>query len=269
MGSTSVTVLFGLLVLGGAAHAEMTLRSSAGYVPQAAADQKGHDHGRAPVVHIRDGAGAELRLWTPELEVRSMEPGRGDRIVVRPTGVNNYHALVAIREDARLTEVAMRYLYFNGRPAKKMPSALVGEKKAVLEIVPDPLPREHWRYLGGEPARFLVRYRGQPLPDQPVDLYTSNGTLIQGRTGADGGWEVTLPDDFSAVRASRGKNRPGDFVVRVRLEGEGREHRTTLSAAYSVNPSHWQSIGLGALALTGGFFTGLLVLRRTGRGGAA
>jgi hypothetical protein len=263
-----LTILFALLTLGAAAHAEMSLRTSAEYMP-AAAGHQGHGHGRAPVVHIRDGADAVVGLWTPELKVRSIEASGAERITVQPTGMNNYHALVATREGAHLTEVALRYLHFNGRPADKTPSSLVAREKAELEIVPDPLPREHWRYLGGETVRFLVRYRGRPVANHAIDLYTTNGTLIQGRTGANGRWEVPLPDDFAEVRPGRQNNRPGEFVVRTRLDGEARSYRTTLSAAYSVNPSHWQSTGLGALALSGGFLSGLLVLRRAGRGGAA
>lgn len=267
-GTKRLTVLLGLLAFGATAHAELALRTSGEYVP-AAASHKGHGHGRAPVVHIRDGVDAIVGLWTPELQLRPVEPSGGERITVRPTGMNNYHALVATREGAHLTEVALRYLYFNGRPAEKKPGALVAWEKAALEIVPAPLPREHWRYLSGEPVRFLVHYRGRPLANHPIDLYTSNGTLIQGHTGTDGVWEISLPDDFTAVRPGRRKNRPGEFVVRTRFGGEDRDYRTTLSAAYSVNPSHWQSTGLGALALSGGFLSGLLVLRRAGRGGAA
>lgn len=258
-----------MLALAGAVQAEMTFRSGPEYAPHEPVAHKGHGHGRTPVIHLRDGHGAVLRLWTPELEPRPVEAGQPDRIAVRPTGINNYHAIVATREDERVTEVALHYLYFNGRPADKTPSALVGEEKAVLEIVPDPLPREHQRYLSGNPFRFLLRYQGEPLTDHPVSLYTSNGSLVQGRTGPDGRWRVILPDDFTGVRPGRRNNRPGDFVLRTALEREGRVYRTTLNASYSVNPSHWQSGALGGAVLVGGFLTGLVVLRRAGRGGVA
>lgn len=253
----------------GAAGADMTFRAVPEYAPQGPAAHGGHGHGRTPEVHLRDSEGAALLLWTPELESRPAESGQGGRVAVRPTGINSYHALVATREQEGLTEVALHYLYFNGRPADKTPSALVQKEKAVLEIVPDPLPREHWRYLSGAPVRFLLRYRGEPLPHHPVSLYTSNGTLLEGRTGADGRWSASLPDDFTGVRPGRRNNRPGDFVVRTALETAGRAYRTTLNASYSVNPSHWQSMGLGGAVLAGGFLTGLVVLRRAGRGGAA
>jgi len=268
MPTKRLVVLLAAIGLVGTAQAEMTFRSAPGYVPSAEAHQN-HGHRRAPEIHIRGGEGAAFQLWRPELDARPLEPKGKDRIAVKPTGMNNYHALVAIREQGRTVEVATRYLYFHGKPADETPSALVAKEKAVFEIVPDPLPREHWRYLGGEPARFLVRYRGEPLPDHPVSLYTSNGTLLLGHTGPDGRWEATLPDDFAGIRAGRRKNRPGDFVVRTRYESGGREYYSTLNAAYSVNPSHWQSTGFGVLALAGGFISGLVVLRRAGRGGAA
>lgn len=269
MKNTSLLVILAAVTVGGPVYADMTLRSEPTYVPFDAAGHGGHGHRRAPEVHLRSGEGSAVRLWTPELEEREIEPEEAERILIKPTGLNSYHALVAIREDGGATEVAMRYFYFNGKPATKTPSALVAAEKAVLEIVPDPLPREHWRYLSGEPVRFLIRYRGTPLGEQTVSLYTSNGTLLEGRTDGEGRWEVVLPDDFVDVRTGRSHNRPGDFVVRTALVSEGHTYRTTLNASYSVNPSHWQSTGLGGLVLAAGFLTGLIVLRRAGRGGEA
>ena len=43
------------------------------------------------------------------------------------------------------------------------PSEWLARVRSELEIVPDPLPREHAHYRESEKWRFIVRYAGQPL----------------------------------------------------------------------------------------------------------
>lgn len=219
----------------------------------------GHGHGGGQGYYLSDSDGAHVQLWLPTLERREVTVSDG-RAVLRPSGVDYYHALVAVRETGSIHEGAIRYIAMRGKLSGVSPARLLAEQKLPLEIVPDPLPREHWRYLTGRVAVFSVRFEGRPLAGQTVGLETGNGTRLFANTDTRGHVAFPLPEDFTDVTAGRRGNSPGEFVLRTSYEHKEKRYRSSLSATYYVNPGHWQSVNAGLLGGTAGFGVGLGIL---------
>lgn len=226
-------------------------------------------HGR-PVrgMQLVDGVAAVTQLWLPTLERRELIVTDG-MVAIKPSGLDNYHLLHAVRETTGLHETALRYHYFNGKPSNRSPEELVEANKAPLEIIPKPLAREHARYTSESMAVFEVRYQGQALAGQPISLETTNGTRWFTTTDERGRITFSLPADFAHIRKGREANPPADFVLSTRYSDNGREYRSTLSAPYHVNPRHWQSLASGGWAMFTGFVSGLIILGMAGRGNVA
>lgn len=220
--------------------------------------EAGH-HGRGPQIFmLNNGQDSHVRFWTPDLIETALDVKDG-RVSVRPTGKDNYHVLVAEHEgDAGGREAAIRYVYFNGKPTGRSPAELTALPKTALEIVPDPLPREHWRYEGGKEERFVLRFKDQPLSGQTLSLATGNGQWLHGDTDAQGRVRFIIPDDFEKVRPGRQANRPAEFTLSAGYQADGIRYHTVLSAPYFPSPDNWQSSALGWLALGGGFTLGLV-----------
>ncbi|MBN1007039.1 hypothetical protein [Amphritea pacifica] len=181
---------------------------------------------------------------------------------VKGSGKNNYHALVAREEGSDYRHLAVRYLYFNGKPVDGSPSDLLAESLGELEIVPDPLPREHWRYTSDKPYRFMVQFKGQPLPEQPVLVMTETGSTEILHSDSDGVLKLVIPDDFATVVPGARKNPPGELRIFSEVDREGINYQSSLSMSYYVNPTHWKSASLGAMAALGGLLFGLWLNRR-------
>jgi len=221
----------------------------------------GHNRNAAKVFMLEEGYGASLTLMKPDLSSSPLTAEQGGVKVV-PTGMDNYHVLIASRITGALHETAIRYLYLHGKPSGNSPSLLTAQQKSTLEIEPSPLPREHWRYTSGEPVGFLIRFRGEPLAGATVVVSTSNGTSSEYTADVDGFVGLDLPDDFLAVKSGRSGNLPAQFVV-IAGHSEGSERFvSTLSSEYFVNPSHWQSLPLGAATAFGGMLLGGLLTFR-------
>ncbi len=258
----------GLLLSSPWAHAELlwSPHPTGGHAHHAAAGQGHGGHGRASAaLYLQDAAGATAALWPPTVQPRPLALAADGKAALRPDGINNYRALAAVRRDSTLVESALRYQFSaGGKPSGHSPAELTAAQKLPLEIVPDPLPREHWRYTGGRQAVFRLRFDGAPLADSWVGLETSNGSRLQARSDAAGRVAFTLPDDFSQVQPGRNNNRPAEFTVRSGAVADGVLYRTNLSAAYYVNPSHWQSGGQALLVTGLGFLAGLGLVRLGG-----
>lgn len=205
---------------------------------------------------LQDGDGTSVRLITPELEPLQVKM-LDNQAQLRPTGMDNYHALVARREDDARIETAIRYVYMNGKPSGHSPAELTAYKKSDLEIIPLPLPREHRRYLSGTQIAFEVRYHGWSLNQVEVVLTTSNGSMISAMTDLAGQVRFQLPDDFRDVQAGRQNNDAAELVLQVDYDDKGKGHTTRLSMPYYVNPAHWQSNRLAMAMAAGGFITGI------------
>jgi hypothetical protein len=249
------------LVLPVMAQGAMTWRASDEIVLEETHGGGGHDHrGAAPSWFLRDGAGAEAVLWTPALDTRPVTLA-GNKATASTRGVDGYHLLVARRTVGAEEQVSLRYFYSPGKPSGHSPRELLQAQVSQLEILPTPLPREHWRYESGEPAAFVVRFAGAPVAYAPVQMITSNGTLLEETTDEQGRVRFNLPEDFADVRPGRMGNAPADFVVSVAHDAGGKRFTTTLNADYHVNPAHWQSLLGGGLTLILGFAAGLVLVR--------
>jgi len=262
-----------LLVLGAPGLVSATMVwSAAGAGEQDSAHGK-HGHLARATITLTDGVGAAAQLWLPTLERRPLGIDHGAALL-KPSGMDNYHLLYAVREGTGVHETALRYHYLNGKPSGQSPAELIFAVKAPLEIVPAPLTREHARYLSETTAAFIIRYQGKPLANQTVMLETSNGTHLDNTSDARGRISFTLPDDFHHVAVGRDNNPPADFFLVTRHGDNGIEYRTSLSAAYHINPRHWQSSSGALWSGLAGFVCGLGVLgvvarRNAVKGGAS
>lgn len=227
-----------------------------------------HQARGAKTLMLENAEGASIRLWKPDLTSAPLAAEHG-HITLRPTGLGNYHAIVVEQDWGTAKDVLIRYEYMNGKPSGRSPAELTAAVKTEFEIVPDPLPREHARYIAGRPAAFLVRHRGHPAGGVPVTLTTANGTTLQATTDARGRVRFELPDDFAEVKPGRPNNRPAEMQVRSDFQAEGRAYTTILSAQYHVNPRHWQSFGGGVfialLGMVAGGLTGRRLLKGNGK----
>ncbi len=245
-----------LIALSGQASAIMNIR------PQ---PMKGHQHNRnAAKSFILTGAeNSQVKLFAPDLDMSAI--ALNDAVIsFKPTGKDNYHALVAQRQytDAggRINnESAMRYVYMHGKPTGHSPSDLTALEKTRLEIVPDPLPREHWRYKAGDTFHFIVRFDGKPLSNLRVSLSTSNGSILNSTTNLHGKISFKLPDDFPDTQPGRSQNESGELLLHAEWIEHNQIYASWLSADYHVDPSHWQDTNLGAWVATGGFMFGAFV----------
>lgn len=220
----------------------------------------GHQHDRraSKMFTISGDEESSLRLWTPDLQSSELQ-ARDGHINVKPTGKDNYHLLVASRLHNGTNETAIRYIPFNGKPTGHSPAELTRLDKARLDIVPDPLPREHWHYKAGDTVHFVVQFNKQPLASAAVTLSTSQGTMLRANTDDRGGVSFTLADDFPDTLPGRENNRPAELLVHVKHAQAEQKYATWLSADYQVNPDHWQDTRLGLMVASGGFIFGALV----------
>jgi hypothetical protein len=219
----------------------------------------GH-RGRKPLM-LENAEGAVITLWKPDLTTEVLQPAHS-AVTIPPTGMDNYHALVAEKDWGDIKEALIRYEYLFGRPSKHSPNELAGAIKTELEIVPAPIPREHFRYYSDQSWGFQVRLHGQPLADLPLTLETEHGSRLEVTSDSSGYARFRLPDDFPGVQSGERDRRSAEFAVIAATEQDGVVYETRLTAAYQVNPSHWQSNSLGWAAIGLGFLVGGLISRQ-------
>ena len=253
MNSRIFLALFGLgLIVPAWAEGELVWR-----IPVSAAGQASHGgHATKSSGWRLDGMGegVQARMIAPDLSVHPLE-ARGGAFPVPRTGMEYYHALVASRAGEGRVETAIRYVPLGGRPSGHSPAEVVALPKARLEIVPDPLPREHWRYQGDQAARFALRFDGQPLAGRAMRLTSAKGSELVVQTDARGRAEIVVPDDLDPAA---GQRQAGEMtLVAEHRDGQGVLHVTTLSAAYAPSPAHWKSLPLGAFMGVAGLVGGL------------
>jgi hypothetical protein len=206
------------------------------------------------------GEGAVARLWKPDLTAELLEIERGS-IALPATGMGNYHALVVEQDWGNSKDFLIRYEYMRGKESGFSPSKLANAQKAPLEIIPDPIPREHYRYLSGSQWNFLVRYQGEAVADLPVMLETEFGSRLESKTDPQGRVSFQFPDDFPEVKPGRRNNSPAELWLTANY-GDGEiNYQTRLSAPYHVNPAHWQSTGLAAAVFAFGLLAGGVIGR--------
>ncbi|RCX24724.1 hypothetical protein DFQ59_1169 [Thioalbus denitrificans] len=219
----------------------------------------GHGGGRrAKMLMLANADGARITYWKPDLTRMELSAEHG-HLTLPPTGMDNYHALVVEQDWGPEKDTLIRYEYSFGKPSGHSPAELTAAVKTELEVVPDPIPREHYRYMAADRWSFLVRYQGQPLAGTPVLLATSQGSRLEAVTDAAGRVTFRLPDDFPEVEAGRENNTPAELSVTASHREDGLEFVTVLTAPYHADPAHWQSFPTGVAIAGAGFLVGGLV----------
>ncbi len=252
----------GLLVLNGTAVGQTVKQGS-----EATKDQPvpAMQHRRSPKkLELLNADGAVITFWKPDLSKRPLEP-KMDVITVPPTGVDNYHAIIVEQDWGDSLDAIIRYEYMRGKPSGESPTKLTSAVKTYLEIVPDPLPREHHRYYSGDKIAFLVRYQDQYLSGQPVVMTTGNGSTVNAVSDNNGRVVMTIPDDFDDVIAGERDRRSTAINITTSHVVSGKQYNTTLSSEYRLTPVHWQSKSWGLAAAGIGFLFGGFVTHRVGR----
>jgi len=231
----------------------------------------------APVPSLSETEGARVTLWSPDPRPIPLD-GRRPQLPATATGY--YQALVARRQTAAGEESAIHYLRLRSRSRpdlrgqlsvrpenRQSPADVVARKKATLEIVPDPLPREHNEYHEDMEARFQLRFQGAPIAERPVILRTENGSQYTRRTDESGLVDFTIPRDLESAESA------SMLQLRAAHRADGRRYRTSLAVPYGPDPDRWQSLVWAGGLLAAGLFTGGILARRvtaiTGRRGRA
>lgn len=216
----------------------------------------------APVLSVHAPAG--------EAAVRPREFPLADgvaRISSAAPSVGNYHWLVLREVTPEHVRVASTAWYFS-QPGPS-PQALLAAAKHELEIVPQPLPREHGQYRESEKWRFLVRLYGKPLAGQRLLLETEFGSRSTFITDGDGMATVLFPRDFPTLERRQGQRRPSAGFVLSSEHREGEHHyQTAFNLSYGPEPERTRSLAWGAAFGLAGMLAAGPLLRRRKNGGA-
>ena len=209
---------------------------------------------------------ALAHLILPDLSEQNLTFNRTAVMLPKPS-MGGYYAMIATVYDTNETYSAIRYLSLHGRPCKVSPTKLTALPKTDLEIVPDPLHREHDRYTASKTYHFLLRFQGKPLSHTAVTLETHDTPAQTYTTDATGAFSIILPNDFKNVKIGRSENKPSEFLLSTQYRYGGHLYKSTLSMPYSLNPNDfWQSQSYGAGVIAIGFLGGLVFYRRNKKG---
>lgn len=212
------------------------------------------------LMNLEDNASANL--IRPDLSIDPLSFTANTIMLPKPK-TGGYYAMVAEVNSSEAMYSAIRYLSLHGRPAGISPTKLTSFSKAPLEIVPDPLHREHDQYTGSKTYRFVAMFEGKPLSNTSIVLETHKSTAKTFTTDAKGVAEITLPNDFENVTSDRRSNKPSEFLLILKHDNENKKYVTTFSMPYSANPNDfWQSQEWGSGAIFLGFLGGLMMYRR-------
>lgn len=223
---------------------------------QQAAPSMHHQHRRgAKKLAVGNTEGATITFWKPDLTTQALQATAG-QITLPSTGIDSYHAVVVERDLGDSVESLIRYEYLRGRPSKRSPAELASTNKTRFEIVPDPIPREHYHYHSNQTWSFILRLDGQPVANTKVTLQTDHGSLVEGVTDQTGRVSLLIPDDFPDMQAGERDERSADFIVKAETQANDIRYQTELSADYRINPAHWQSFGWGITVVGIGFLVG-------------
>lgn len=189
----------------------------------------------------------------------------GARIEPAVPKLGNYHWVVARSEKADEVRVASTVWYFSNPGAA--PTTLLQEPKNELEIVPEPLPREHSAYRESEKWNFVVRFNGVPVANQALTLETEFGSRSSFQTDAQGRAVVLFPRDFkSAPQPASGGHAQGPrrtkFVLAAEREDGGKRYLTAFNYTYSADADRNKSLAWGAAFGLLGMVAATPLLRR-------
>jgi len=225
-------------------------------------------HRRGPKRYALAGAeGATITLWKPDLTKIPLEQKHlmHGTITLPPTGLDNYHAIVAEKDWGNVKESVIRYEYLRGKPSKNSPTILSNAQKSTFEIVPDPIPRGHYHYFTGQEWSFITRFRDEPVPNLPVVFETANGSRIETKSDANGRVTILIPTDFPNLVQGERDKRSSDFMLSADYQEFGISYQSMLSAEYRINRLNWRSVEWGFLVAGIGIIGGGLIGRKVSR----
>lgn len=224
----------------------------------------GHGRGETTMLHaINLEANSSVVLIKPDLSKDDLN--LSDNALNLPkASAGGYYALILNHHSDHRVDSAIRYISQQGRPSKISPTKLTALPKTDLEIVPNPLHREHDRYTASKSYHFLLHFQGKPLANTAVTLETRDTPAQTYITDKSGTFSITLPNDFNNVQVGRNENRPSEFLLSVHHNNGLIDYSSTLSMPYSLNPNDfWQSQPYGAGVIFIGFLGGMFLYRRT------
>ena len=141
----------------------------------------GHGNGESAMFALMNSdMNASSHLILPDLSQKNLTFKLNTVMLPKPA-MGGYYAMVAGGTGTNNTYSAIRYLTLHGRPAKVSPTKLTALPKTALEILPDPLHREHDRYTASKTYRFVAMFEGKPLANTSMTLETHN-TPVQSYT---------------------------------------------------------------------------------------
>jgi len=225
----------------------------------------GHGHGRMAkafqLMGLKDGTDTSVSYIHSDLESSDLSL-HGDSVHLKPTGKNNYHALVARQVQDNKHRLAVRYIYNNGRPVNTSPSDLLALNLGGLQIIPSPLPREHWKYKSKSLYRFQVTFEGKPLAEHGLLATTRFGSNEILHTDQSGFIELVIPEDFPEITPKKRATPPGEMQLFSAYSRDGQEYEASMTAAYHPSESSWKSVSLGALVVLIGIVFGFFINRK-------
>lgn len=197
---------------------------------------------------------ANIDAWSNDLKdeqgYRPLPVDLGGAMLDKPAS-GGFHWLAAREEQGAMVRVASTVQPFGERGAKD-PTAMFMQQKHELEIIPQPYPREHSRYRANEDWKFLVRFNGKPLPGQQVYLETSNGSMSEFISDAQGVLTVHVPDDFKAEEEkpdAGGHNhdmrRGAELVLATEYADGSKTYLTAFNSSYGPNAFDQRSLAMG------------------------
>jgi hypothetical protein len=231
------------------------------------------------VIMPRHIVAGSIDAWSNNLKDdeahRQLAMEMGGAMLDKPDN-GGFHWLSAREERGDMVRIASIVQPFGERGAKD-PTAMFMQQKYELEIIPQPFPREHSRYRANEDWKFLVRYNGKPLPGQTVYLETSNGSMSEFKSDANGVLSIHVPDDFKSGEENKqagGHNhgKPGaELVLATEYVDGGKTYLTAFNSSYGPNAFDQRSmimgVGFTLLGMLGA--VPLLRQRKNGKNGEA
>ncbi|MBZ0104803.1 MAG: hypothetical protein K8H84_04145 [Sulfuricella denitrificans] len=163
--------------------------------------------------------------------------------------VGNYYWVSARQEGNGQVTVASTPYYF-GEPGPA-PTRLLLEQKYELEIIPQPLPREHGAWRESEKWRFMLRFNGQPLANKALRMETEFGSKTSFTSDEKGMVTVLFPRDFKPVdkKAEQGGHSHGPrrakFVLAAEHDDGGKHYLTAFNHTYSADAERGKNLLAG------------------------
>jgi len=171
----------------------------------------------------------------------------GTRIEAVSPKIGNYH-WVSAREEAEGKVTVASTVYAFGNPGAA-PTKLLLAQKSELEIIPQPLPREHGAWRESEKWQFLLRFNGQPLAKKEVRMETEFGSRIVFTSDEQGRVTVLFPRDFKPVENAPGGHghgpRRAKFVLAAEQDDGGTHYLTAFNYTYSADAARDRNLLAG------------------------